>query len=151
MRAVLQRVQRAEVRSEGELLGRIGPGMLVLLGVLRGDRADEAVALAEKVSLFRFFRDAEDKMNRSALDVGAEVLVVSQFTLAADGRKGRRPSFDRAMPPAEAIPLYERFVAELRARALRVETGRFGARIEVELVNDGPVTFVLDEDPPAPS
>ena len=90
-------------------------------------------------------------MNRSALDVGAEVLVVSQFTLAADGRKGRRPSFDRAMPPAEAIPLYERFVAELRARALRVETGRFGARMEVELVNDGPVTFVLDEDPPAPS
>ena len=91
MRAVLQRVTRAEVRSEGELLGRVGPGMLVLLGVLRGDRADEAQALAEKVSLFRFFRDAEDRMNRSALDCGAEVLVVSQFTPAADGRKGRRP------------------------------------------------------------
>ncbi|MBK7877988.1 MAG: D-tyrosyl-tRNA(Tyr) deacylase [Planctomycetes bacterium] len=150
MRAVLQRVTRAEVRSEGELLGRVGPGMLVLLGVLRGDRAEEARALADKVALFRFFRDAEDKMNRSALDCGAEVLVVSQFTLAADGRKGRRPSFDRAAPPAEAEPLYELFVLELRARGLRVETGRFGARMEVELVNDGPVTFVLDEEPPTP-
>jgi len=149
MKAVVQRVTRARVTSEGAELGAIGPGMLVLLGVLRGDAPAQARALAEKVALFRFFRDAEDKMNLAALEVGAEVLVVSQFTLAADGRKGRRPSFDRAAPPDEAVPLYELFVAELRARGLRVATGRFGARMEVELVNDGPVTFVLEETAPA--
>jgi len=147
MKAVVQRVTRAEVRVDGAVAGRIGAGMLVLLGVLRGDGEEHARRLADKVGRFRFFRDAEDKMNLSALDVAGAVLVVSQFTLAADGKRGRRPSFDLAAPPAEAEPLYERFVAELRALGLVVATGRFGARMEVELVNDGPVTFVLEEGP----
>lgn len=149
MKAVVQRVTRAEVRVDGAVVGRVGPGMLVLLGVMRGDGEREARALAGKLALFRCFRDDDDKMNRSALDCGAGVLVVSQFTLAADGRKGRRPSFDRAAPPAEAEPLYELFVLKLRGHGLVVATGRFGARMEVELVNDGPVTFVLEEEPPA--
>ena len=151
MKAVVQRVTRASVRVDGSIVGSVGPGMLVLLGVLRGDGEREARSLAERIAGFRFFRDEDDKMNRSALDCGAEALVVSQFTLAADGRKGRRPSFDRAAPPAEAEVLYERFVAELRAHGLVVATGRFGARMEVELVNDGPVTFVLEDAPPVVS
>jgi D-tyrosyl-tRNA(Tyr) deacylase len=145
VKAVVQRVTRAEVRIDGAVAGRIGAGMLVLLGVMRGDGEEQARRLADKVGRFRFFRDAEDKMNLSALDVRGAVLVVSQFTLAADGKSGRRPSFDRAAPPAEAEPLYASFVAELRSLGLVVATGRFGARMEVELVNDGPVTFVLEE------
>jgi D-tyrosyl-tRNA(Tyr) deacylase len=151
MKAVVQRVTRARVTSDGVELGSVGAGMLVLLGVMRGDTEREARSLADKVARFRFFRDDEDRMNRSALDVGAAALVVSQFTLAADGKKGRRPSFDRAAPPEIAEPLYELFVAELRALGLAVATGRFGARMEVELVNDGPVTFVLEEAPEAPA
>lgn len=149
MRAVVQRVTRARVTSDGAELGAIGPGMLVLLGVLRGDGPADARALAAKLAQFRFFTDDAGKMNLSVLDTRGSVLVVSQFTLAADGRKGRRPSFDRAAPPAEAEPLYELFVSELRALGLAVATGRFGASMAVELVNDGPVTFVLDEPPPA--
>lgn len=145
MRAVVQRVSRACVRSEGEVLGEIERGMLVLLGVLRGDTSAEGHKLAEKIARFRFFEDEAGRMNRSALELGRAVLVVSQFTLAADGKKGLRPSFDRALPPELAEPLYESFVARLRELGLPVATGRFGARMEVELVNDGPVTFVLGE------
>ena len=144
MKAVVQRVGRASVRVEGALAGEIGAGMLVLLGVLKGDTLRECDELALKVAQFRFFADENGKMNLSALDLAREVLVVSQFTLAADGTSGRRPSFDRAAPPGEAEPLYERFVAELRALGLKVATGKFGAMMQVELVNDGPVTFVLD-------
>ncbi len=153
MRAVIQRVERAAVRVDGDVVGAIEGGMLVLLGVLQGDDATVAARLADKIARFRFFGDERGKMNLSALDApdgGAatstrDVLVVSQFTLAADGRKGRRPSFDRAAPPAVAEPLYAAFCEALRGHGLRVETGVFGADMKVELVNDGPVTFVLDE------
>ena len=155
MRAVLQRVSRAEVRVDGEVVGAVGRGALVLLGVLDGDTAEDAERLAAKIARFRYFRDGAGRMNLSALDLGADgedvgVLVVSQFTLSADGRKGRRPSFDRAAPPEIAEPLYGRFCDALRALGVDVATGRFGAMMEVELVNDGPVTFVLDE-PTAPA
>ena len=144
MKAVVQRVGRAAVRVEEATVGEIGAGMLVLLGVLKGDTARECDELALKVAQFRFFQDEQGKMNLSALDLAREVLVVSQFTLAADSSSGRRPSFDRAAPPSEAEPLYERFVAQLRGLGLKVATGRFGALMQVELVNDGPVTFVLE-------
>jgi D-tyrosyl-tRNA(Tyr) deacylase len=145
VKAVVQRVSRAEVRVAGQTVGRCGRGMLVLLGVLRGDGTEQARRLAERIATFRFFEDEEGRMNASALDVGGAALVVSQFTLAADGRKGRRPSFDRAAPPEEAEPLYEAFVAALREHGLAVETGVFGAKMEVELVNAGPVTFSFEE------
>lgn len=150
MKAVVQRVTRASVTVVAEdgtssVSGSIGAGMLVLVCVLRGDGPAEAAALAERIAQFRFFRDEAGRMNRSALDLSLAALVVSQFTLAADGRKGRRPSFDRAAPPEEARGLYEAFVAELRRHGLRVETGVFAASMQVELVNDGPVTFVLEE------
>ena len=145
MRAVVQRVSSASVRVDGELIGAVGRGALVLLGVLEGDGERDAVQLAEKGAGFRYFADDEGRMNLAAAEVGGALLVVSQFTLAADGRKGRRPSFDKAADPLVAEELYERFVAHLRGLGLVVETGRFGAMMEVELVNDGPVTFVLDE------
>ncbi len=147
MRAVVQRVSSASVRVEGEAVGSIEAGALILLGVLDGDSQREAEQLAEKVASFRYFRDDSGRMNRSALEVGGAMLVVSQFTLAADGKKGRRPSFDKAAAPGVAEELYEHFVAHLRTFGLMVETGRFGAMMEVELLNDGPVTFVLDETP----
>ncbi len=147
MRAVVQRVTSASVQVSGEVVGAVERGALVLLGVLKGDGEREATQLALKVAEFRFFSDDEGRMNRSAHEVGGALLVVSQFTLAADGRKGRRPSFDKAAPPAEAEALYKRFVSALRGSGLEVETGRFGAMMEIELVNDGPVTFVLDETP----
>lgn len=155
MRAVLQRVTRAEVRVDGEVVGAVGRGVLVLLGVMDGDLAEHAERLAAKVASFRFFGDEQGRMNRSARELagaGEEVgvLVVSQFTLAADGRKGRRPSFDRAAAPDVAEPLYEGFCAALRDEGLPVDTGRFGASMAVELVNDGPVTFVLDEPSGSP-
>ena len=150
MKAVVQRVTRAAVRVDGEVVGEIGAGMLVLLGVLAGDGEPEARRLAERIARFRFFSDDQGRMNLSALDLGREVLVVSQFTLAADGRRGRRPSFDRAAAPELAQPLYEGFVQHLRELGLRCATGRFAAAMEVELVGDGPVTFALDEEPPAP-
>ena len=145
MKAVVQRVSRASVLVEDDVVGAIGPGMLVLLGVLRGDGEAEADRLAEKIAHFRFFADDEGRMNLSALDLGRAALVVSQFTLAADGRRGRRPSFDLAAAPETAEPLYERFVARLGALGLATRTGRFGAKMRVVLENDGPVTFVLDE------
>jgi D-tyrosyl-tRNA(Tyr) deacylase len=143
MRVVVQRVSRASVSVEGRVAGEIGPGLLVLLGVAAGDGEEEVVALAGKVARLRIFPDAEGRFDRSVLDAGGAVLAVSQFTLLADTAKGNRPSFTAAAPPAEAEALYERFCAALRELGLRVESGVFGARMEVELVNDGPVTIVL--------
>jgi D-aminoacyl-tRNA deacylase len=140
MRAVVQRVARARVSPGGE----IGAGLCVLLGVARGDGEDEATRLAAKVVRLRIFADDAGRFDRSLEDVGGAVLVVSQFTLIADTAKGNRPSFAQAALPGDAEPLYERFCAELRALGVPVETGVFGARMAVELVNDGPVTIVLD-------
>ena len=144
MRAVVQRVSRAQVRVDGAVSGEVGRGLVVLLGVARGDGADDARSLAEKVALLRVFEDEAGKMNLSVLDVGGAVLVVSQFTLLGDGRKGNRPSFIEAAPPGEADGLYQAFCQHLRGRGLAVATGVFRAHMEVELVNDGPVTILLD-------
>ena len=144
MRAVLQRVRRAKVTVDSQLTGEIGVGWLVLLGIAPADTRAEVDWLADKVSNLRAFADDAGKMNRSVQDVGGGVLVVSQFTLYGDCQKGRRPSFTGAAPPAVAEPLYEGFVAALRSLGVPVETGRFGADMQVELVNDGPVTFVLE-------
>ena len=149
MKAVLQRVTRAEVRVAGESVGSIGAGVLVFLGVMRGDDDQVARRLAERCARFRFFVDENDRMNLSLVDTGGLALVVSQFTLAADGRKGRRPSFDRAAPPDEGERLYLAFIDALAALDVSCRTGTFGARMEVELVNDGPVTFLLEEAPPS--
>jgi D-tyrosyl-tRNA(Tyr) deacylase len=143
VRAVLQRVSRASVRVDGELAGAIGPGLLVLVGVAAEDGEAEAVRLAGKVARLRIFENEHGRFDRSLLDTGGGALVVSQFTLIADTAKGNRPSFDRAAPPERAEPLYEGFCAELRALGVPVETGVFGARMAVELVNDGPVTIVV--------
>ncbi len=153
MKALLQRVTRASVDVDGERVGAVDRGLLVFLGVLKGDGEEQARALAGRVARFRLFADERGRMNRSLLDVGAGALVVSQFTLAHDGRPGggRRPSFDRAAPPAEAERLYELFVATLRELGAPVETGRFGALMAVELCNDGPVTFLLEDVPPSPA
>ena len=144
MRAVLQRVRRARVVVGDEVVGAIERGLLVLLGVAPDDTADGARWLADKIVGLRIFADAEDKMNLAVQDVGGSVLVVSQFTLYGDCRKGRRPSFVAAAPPEIAVPLYEGFVNALRALGVPVQTGRFGAMMQVELVNDGPVTLILD-------
>ena len=144
MRLLLQRVTRAEVRVDGELVGSIGAGLVVLIGVGQDDTEAEADALAAKVVELRIFRDDEGKTNRSLLDVRGELLAISQFTLFADTRKGRRPSFIRAAPPELGDRLYERFAAAVEARGVRVARGIFGAEMEVELVNDGPMTIWLD-------
>jgi D-tyrosyl-tRNA(Tyr) deacylase len=144
VRAVCQRVSRAEVRVDGAVRGRIGPGLCVLVGVAREDGEEHAVRLAGKVARLRIFADADGRFDRSLLDTGGGALVVSQFTLLADTAKGNRPSFTAAAAPDEAERLYERVVAELRTLGVPVETGDFGASMEVELVNDGPVTIVLD-------
>jgi D-tyrosyl-tRNA(Tyr) deacylase len=144
MRAVLQRVRQAAVVVEAETIARIGNGLLVLLGVTETDTAEDVRRLAEKISHLRIFADENGKMNRSVLDSGGEVLVVSQFTLYGDCRKGRRPSFVNAAPPELAVPMYEAFIEALRSLGLPVRTGRFGAMMQVELVNDGPVTLILD-------
>lgn len=144
MRAVLQRVARASVRVEGEVVGAIGAGWLILLGVARGDSNDDADRMADKVVTLRAFEDDHGKMNRSVVEAGGSALVVSQFTLLGDCRKGRRPSFDEAADPGEAKRLYDRFNDRLSTIGLPVATGVFRAMMEVELVNDGPVTFLLD-------
>jgi D-tyrosyl-tRNA(Tyr) deacylase len=144
MRAVVQRVARAEVRVEGRVTGAVGAGLAVLLGVAEGDDEDAARFLADKVAALRIFEDADGKMNRAVAEVGGGVLVVSQFTLLGDVRKGNRPSFTAAAPPEAADALYQRFCALLREKGLRVGTGVFRAHMEVELVNDGPVTILLD-------
>lgn len=144
MRAVIQRVEQASVSVEGEIRGQIGAGFLVLIGVEEGDGDADFKYIADKVPNLRVFEDDQGKMNRSLLDVGGEVLAVSQFTLLGDARGGRRPSFIAAARPETADPMYERLVAEWRARGIRVETGVFGAHMKVALVNDGPVTILLD-------
>jgi len=144
MKAVLQRVTRAEVRVENAVVGAIERGLLVLVGVAEGDTDADADALAEKAATLRIFEDGGGKMNLAVGDAAGSVLAVSQFTLLADTSRGRRPSFTAAMQPAGAEKLFERFCAAVRARGLRVETGRFGASMQVELVNDGPVTILLD-------
>jgi D-tyrosyl-tRNA(Tyr) deacylase len=144
VKAVLQRVTQASVRVQGETVGRIGPGLLVLLGVAQGDSRDDAARLAKKAAELRIFNDAEGRFHYSLLDTGGAALVVSQFTLLADARRGRRPSFTEAAPPDVASPLCEEFATVLRALGVTVETGRFGAAMAVELVNDGPVTILLD-------
>ena len=144
MRAVLQRVSRAKVTVDGEVTGEIRTGILVLLGVGGGDSEAEVAYLVDKIVNLRIFSDEDDKMNLSLLDVDGGLLVVSQFTLYADTRKGRRPSYIYAAPPEEANRLYEVFVAEARKQITKVETGRFQAMMDVELVNDGPVTIILD-------
>jgi len=144
MRAVLQRVSRARVLVEGRATGEIGAGLVVLLGVGQGDTSAAAAYLAEKTAQLRIFNDAQGKLNISLLESGGAALVVSQFTLYGDVSRGRRPGFDRAAPPAEAKQLYEEYVRCLRATGVRVETGVFQAHMEVELVNDGPVTLLLE-------
>ena len=144
MRAVIQRVSRASVTVEGQIVGRIGRGFLVLLGVTHADSRSEADWLARKIAGLRVFEDAAGKMNLGLADVGGAVLVVSQFTLYGDARKGRRPDFLRAARPEVAEPLIDYLVAQLRALGLAVETGRFQAMMDVELVNEGPVTLWLD-------
>ena len=146
MRAVVQRVNRAQVTVAGEITGEIGLGLLVLLGVGKEDSAASADYLAEKAVGLRIFEDDGGKMNRSVVDVGGAVLVVSQFTLHGDVRKGKRPSFDDAAPPQRARELYEYFVQRVRASGLRCETGRFQEMMSVELVNEGPVTILVDSE-----
>lgn len=144
MRAVIQRVSQARVKVEGSVLGEIGPGLLALLGVAKPDTAAAAEFLAEKILNLRVFPDEAGKMNRSLLDTGGALLVVSQFTLYGDCRKGRRPSFDAAAPAEQARALYEHFVEAARRSGVRVETGVFQAHMDVSLVNDGPVTLLVE-------
>lgn len=144
MIAVLQRVGWARVEVEGEIVGEIGSGLLALVGAAAGDDEKHAHALADKTAYLRIFPDDRHHMNRSVLDVGGSILVVSQFTLLADCRKGRRPSFTGAAPPEKANGLIEHFIARLRQHGIHVETGRFQAMMDVSLCNEGPVTIVLD-------
>ncbi len=147
MRAVIQRVKESAVSVGGREVGRIGGGMLVLLGVHRQDTPGAAAELARKISHMRIFEDAGGKMNRSLIDTGGQMLVVSQFTLYADCRKGRRPSFVEAAAPEEARRLYDHFIQRVRQAGIAVETGLFGEMMAVHLINDGPVTLILDSGP----
>ena len=148
MRAVLQRVSRAEVRSEGRILGKIERGFVVLLGVAQGDTEADAARLADRILGIRVFADSAGKMNCALATVGGELLIISQFTLLADTDSGRRPSFTRAASPEDARRLYEHFLSLVRNHDIKVETGEFGATMEAELVNDGPVTIILDSRAP---
>ena len=147
MKLVVQRVSRAEVRVDGKIVGRIGRGLLVLVGAEKGDAAPQAEEAARRVAGLRVFSDAESKMNLALSDVLGSVLAVPQFTLAADLSRGRRPGFERAMPPVQAEPLYDHFCRTLQLLGVPLATGVFGAMMEVELVNDGPATFLLDFPP----
>ena len=144
MKAVIQRVTKASVHVEGKTVGQIESGLLVLLGVAKGDGETDGQYLIEKIRTLRIFSDEQGKMNHSLADIGGSVLLVSQFTLLAGMTNGRRPSFDAAAPPDEAYRLYEQVVAHLRHQGTPVETGIFAAHMQVELLNDGPMTFVLD-------
>jgi len=146
MRAVIQRVCRAAVRIDGAIRGEIHQGIVVLLGIGQGDGKTELQWLAEKIVNLRIFEDQQGKMNKSLADIDGEMLIISQFTLYGDCRKGRRPGFSTAAPPAIAEPLYQQFVEEVRNKQIRVATGIFQATMEVELVNDGPVTLLLDSE-----
>ena len=146
MRAVVQRVKEAKVTVDGRVTGAIGPGVLLLLGVDEKDGQNDVQYIVEKVAGLRIFRDEEGRFNRSVEDVAGAVLVVSQFTLHGDCRRGRRPSFTRAARPETAIPLYEAVIAGFRGRGLEVATGEFGAMMDVHLINDGPVTLLLDSE-----
>ncbi len=146
MRAVVQRVIKAEVRIEGRVVGAVGKGMVVLLGVGKDDTLKDAQSLADRILNLRIFDDAQGRMNLSLLDTDGQLLCVSQFTLYGDCRKGRRPSYDQAARPEAACALYEAFVAAARAGGVTVQTGKFQAMMEVELVNDGPVTLLLDSE-----
>lgn len=149
MRIVLQRIARAAVHVGGATVGEIGRGLLALVGVERGDGADEVARAAQRVAELRVFEDGDGRMNHDLAAAGGAVLVISQFTLAADLSRGRRPSFGTTAPPETAEPLVAELVDALRRRGLEVATGRFGARMRVELVNDGPVTFVVEVPPPS--
>ena len=144
MRAVVQRVSRAKVSVNGSVTGEIGMGLLVLVGVGHEDDHDELDYMVEKIAGLRIFEDGDGKMNRSVRDIGGSILAVSQFTLYGDVRRGKRPSFDGAAPPQRARQLYDAFVEKIRAAGLRCETGRFQEMMQVELVNEGPVTILLD-------
>lgn len=144
MRAVIQRVKSASVSVDGRVVGKIGPGLLVLHGVQNGDQPEQTTWLAHKILSLRIFEDAAGKMNLSLEETGGEVLVVSQFTLYANCSRGRRPDFLEAAPPQIAEPIYEKFVSEVRGRLGKVQTGQFGAAMEVALVNDGPVTLIVE-------
>lgn len=146
MKAIVQRVRRSSVTVDGKIVGSIGQGLMVLLGVAEGDTERECDYLADKVTGLRIFEDDAGKMNRSLLDIQGEMLIVSQFTLCADCRKGRRPAFVRAARPETAVPLYERFIAQVQAHGVRTATGAFGADMLVSIENDGPVTIPLDTD-----
>jgi len=147
MKLVLQRVTEAEVCVDGKIVGRIGKGLLVFVGVSKSDGQEDADFLVQKMTQLRVFEDDNGKMNLSSFEVEAEFLVVSQFTLYGDCRKGRRPSFDKAALPEKGEELYTYFVEALRSRGVKVETGQFGAMMDVHLVNDGPVTFILENNP----
>ena len=145
MRAVIQRVSSASVKADGVMVGEIGAGLLVLLGIARGDAHADCAWLAQKIAALRIFADETDKMNRSVVYIGGGILVVSQFTLHARLRKGTRPSYNDAAPPETAAPLYEEFILQMQtALGHRVQSGRFGAMMKVALVNDGPVTIIVD-------
>ena len=144
MRAVVQRVKRGSVAVDGEIVGAIGQGLLVLLGVAHDDSEADAEYVAEKIAGLRIFEDADGKMNRSVVDAGGAVLAVSQFTLFGDVRRGKRPSFDAAARPEQALRLYDYFVSRVRAVGLRCETGKFQAMMDVDVVNEGPVTILID-------
>ena len=146
MRALLQRVTQALVSANGEIIGQIGPGLVILLGIRDGDSDQEAAWLAQKTAHLRIFNDEAGLFDRSLTDVSGQALVVPQFTLYGDARRGRRPSFTEAAPPDTAEPLFERFCHHLRQQGIPVETGRFGAHMHVEIHNDGPVTLWLDTE-----
>lgn len=145
MKALIQRVKRASVTVENELYSSIGKGLLIFLGVEKDDTSENALKLAEKVANLRIFEDENEKMNLSVKDVQGEILVVSQFTLCGDCKKGTRPSFDKAAPPDAAVKLYEEYAENIRALGLVVKTGKFRAMMDVELINDGPVTFLVEK------